>query len=400
MNFLGIPLAEAQRRGERKNIKISSKISAISAISASLREVFGKISILAILMIAGSLSLSAQTLSGSLDTKLTVGTGAGTSPQFVYGAEEYANLRLRIPAGEYAVVYGAFNLIAAVGSSATHIDSTSGIGLISGYSMEENYLAVMELERLYVQISGDTFGLSAGLLRIPFGYGLVWGPMDFLNPHNPIEPEARLRGVLGGFASYFPEQLPDMKFLVFAAAPQNPFSEKGNGARFGLSWDNHWQKASAQLLYCFESPSSSAVAEYAFGLHRVGLSFKADLEIGLVAELLYTINPDSLAGTDGLAASAGVDYSFFDGKLYVLAEYLYLGNAESHGLYAAGTWKLSDFSSITLGCSALLQVFSCTAIASWQYEFIQGMVLSVRVIAPFDKDSFNASVTTGLKVKF
>ena len=391
------------------------------------------------ILITGNFTLSAQTLSGNLDTKLTM--GAGSSQDFFYGAEAYANIRLKIPVGEYAAVYSAFNLIAAAGTSAMPVQAASGTSLSGASSTEENFAAITELERLYIQLSGERMGLSAGLLRIPFGFGLVWRPVDFLNPQNPVESDARHRGVLGITASYFPQKIPDIKFLVFAAVPRDPQSISGEGARFGLSCDNHWLKASAQLLYCFESPASYTVYDqfnppvvllsdnYPLGLHRAGLSVKADLELGITAELLYTLNPDSPAGINGLAASAGMDYSFLEGKLYLLAEYLYSGSESvdaisaampsghtgSHYLYAAGTWKWSDFSSFTLGCAANLEDISCTSIALWQYEFLHGMILSIKLHIPLDRDSFNsgdpgefgpknsgnsACFTAGLKLKF
>ncbi|MCL1815965.1 MAG: hypothetical protein FWG27_09140 [Treponema sp.] len=365
--------------------------------------------VIALFLFAGSFSLSAQTLSGNLDTKITL--GAGDSTDFFYGAEEYANLRLKIPAGEYASIYSAFNFIAAAGTSGT-VMAVSNI-VTGAFAAGENYTAVMELERLYVQLSSDTLGLSAGLFRIPFGYSPVWRPMDFLNPGNPLEPDARLRGVLGIAASAFPEKLADTKFLVFATAPQNPFTVSGRGTRAGLSWESHWQRASAQFLYCFESPVSHCYPisgipiltdEYPLGLHRAGLSIKAEMKPGLWAEFLYNLNPDLPAGIEGLAASAGADYSFFNGRLYVLLEYLYSGSKSadavsaalpsghtgSHYIYAAGTWKWNDFSAAALGCAANLEDISFTPFVSWEYEFIQGMIFFFRAHVPLDRDSFNA----------
>ncbi|MCL1813463.1 MAG: outer membrane lipoprotein-sorting protein [Treponema sp.] len=257
---------------------------------------------------------------------------------------------------------------------------------------------------------------------------------------------ARYDPVLAGSGTWSfsgTNRFPDMKFLVFAAAPKDPLTPGGDGARAGLSWDSHWQRASIQLLYCFESPASYSAFdpvypvdftrtlydEYPQGLHRAGFSFKADLELGFTAELLYTINPDKNTGINGLAASAGVDYSFYGGKLYLLAEYLFsgsksaeaksaampLGHTGSHYLYAGGTWKWSDFSSITLSCLANLEDISFIPLVFWQYEFIQSVVLSIRSYVPLDKDSFKAGkpgefgpgnsgsnfyITAGLKVKF
>ena len=389
--------------------------------------------------LAGGFNLSAQILSGNLDTKITLGLGAGGSPDFFYGAEEYANLRLKIPAGNYASIYGAFNLIAAAGTHAQLL-SLAASGIPGVYTTGENYAALMELERLYVQFSFDSAGLSAGLLRIPFGFSTVWGPMDFLNPRNPLEPDARYRGVLGIIASWFPEKLEDTKFSIFAAAPKDPISECGEGSRGGVSWNSHWQRMSAELLYCFESPASYELYDpltsllvlkdqYPLGLHRLGLSLKAEIEIGLTAEFLYTINPDAPSGIEGLSASLGADYSFFNGRLYVQAEYLFSGTQSvsarsagfpsghtgSHYLYTAGIWKWSDFSLLTLGCAANLEDISFTPLVSWQYEFIQGMVFSVNAYVPLDKSSFNAGargelgpensssygyLTMALKIKF
>ena len=295
----------------------------------------------------------------------------------------------------------------------------------------ENYAALMELERLYVQISADTFGISAGLLRIPFGYGIAWGPMDFLNPRNPLEPDARLRGVLGITGSWYPAFAEGVKFLAFAAAPQDPFAAGGGGARFGLAWDRHGDRASVQVLYVFESPASyTAADEYPQGLHRAGFSFKAELELGLEGEFLYTLNPAAPADLpEGLAASFGADYTFFDGKLYVLAEYLYSGSESTgaqsaasptgrsgnHYLYGAGTWKWSDFASFTLGCAANLEDLSATPLAAWEYQFAQGLTVSLKAYVPLDRESFGgegpgeygprasgsyAYGTAGLRVKF
>jgi hypothetical protein len=253
-------------------------------------------------------------------------------------------------------------------------------------------------------------------MRIPFGYGIAWGPMDFLNPRNPLEPDARLRGVVGITGRWYPAFADDMKFLAFAAAPRDPLAADGGGARFGLAWESHWDRASVQALYVFESPAVYTVpvvataggaaglrAEYPRGIHRAGLSFKIELELGFQGEILYTVDPVSPPDfPDGLAASFGADYTLFDGKLYLLAEYLYsgaestgaygaaspTGRAGAHYLYGAGTWKWSDFASITAGCAANLEDLSATALAAWEYQFAQGLTVSLKVYVPLDSESF------------
>jgi hypothetical protein len=266
-------------------------------------------------------------------------------------------------------------------------------------------------------------------MRIPFGYGIAWGPMDFLNPRNPLESDARLRGVVGITGRWYPAFADDMKVLAFAAAPRDPFASGGGGARFGLAWESHWDRASVQALYVFESP-----AAYPWGLHRAGLSFKVELELGFQGELLYTVDPVSLPDFPAevpkkLAASFGADYTLFDGKLYLLAEYLYsgaestgaygaaspTGHRNAHYLYGAGTWKWSDFASITAGCAANLEDLSATALAAWEYQFAQGLTFSLKAYVPLDSESFGGKDpgelgprqsgsyvygTAGLRVKF
>jgi hypothetical protein len=373
-------------------------------------------------------------LSGTAET--TIVAGAGNSSNFFYSAEEYANLRLKVPAGEFAAVYGAFNLIATSGSAvAGSTAAAAAAGLPAGtYAAGENFAAALELERLYLQLSGESMGLGMGLLRIPLGYSLAWGPMDFLNPRNPLKAGARLRAVLGILGSWYP--LGDMKFFGFAAAPQNPADSGGGGSRFGLGWENHWSMASLQLLGSFESPASYAVmspvpaaANYPSGLYRFGFSFKADFAVGFVAEALYTLNPDAPGFPPGLSAAAGFDYSFFDGKLYALAEYLYSGKESvsaagaanpqgrrnSHYLYGALTWFWSDYTAVTLGTGACLDSPSAIPSLRWEHEALQGITLSLEARIPLDGESFgngNAgefgpaasgsrfSFTGGLRVKF
>jgi hypothetical protein len=366
------------------------------------------LALLVVLAAGGMVFAEGPVLSGNIETTAFAAAGAGMFPDFFYGAEEYANLRLKVPAGEFATVYGAFNLIAAAGSPALAALGSAAPGSgFSSFVAGENYAAALELERLYLQLSGDTLGLNTGLLRIPLGYSLAWGPMDFLNPRNPLITNARLRAVLGILGSWYP--LGDMKVSGFAAAPKDPFAADGGGSRFGLGWENHWSGASLQLLTSYESPSTYTASlpipvstDYPFGLYRFGFSLKAELEIGFVAEALYTLNPDSPEFPSGLAATAGFDYSFFDGKLYILAEYLYSGTKSvsaagpanpqgrqnNHYLYGTLAWLWNDYTSITLGTGICLDDPSASPSITWEHEVFQGTTLSFEARVPLDGENF------------
>jgi hypothetical protein len=323
--------------------------------------------------------------SGVLDSSLSFGVPAGDG-NFSYGFEEYANLRLQERLGDRAVFYAAFNCAAASGSLAA--PASPGAGFQAG----ENYASVLELERLYMKLRGGSFDAEAGLLRLAFGYGQVWGPSDFLNPRNPLIPDARPRAILGGDLAWYPLDM--SKLQVFAAAPRDSANVSGEASRFGLMAEYHGSRASLQALYAYESPEDTASP---LGLHRGGVSFKLDLALGLVADALYTLNPENGGSLEDLAASAGFDYSFGGGDWYILAEYLYRGkeavnpwNLENrHYLYGALRYQYSDYTAWTLDATAALEDLSLIPRLQLETEFFQGMsfIFSCRTpLAPFQKD--------------
>ncbi|MCL2806146.1 MAG: hypothetical protein FWD26_09420 [Treponema sp.] len=336
--------------------------------------------------------VSAQmTVSGILDTSVAVQAGAGDSPAFSSGFEEYANLRFQARLRERGIIYGAINFIAASGSYAAAIQPMAFLG--------ENFIAAIELERLYFRLNGEHTDFDAGLFRLPFGYGQVWGSSDFLNPKNPLKPDARPRAVLGAAFSWYP--IDDLKILGFYAAPRDPFSHEGS--LFGISLDRHWEKVSIQTLYSYELPKTGS----AYGIHRAGLSVKADLIAGFVMDTLYTYNHAAGTKLDGLSFSFGADYSFFDGNLIVLVEYLYNGKSSStalgyggsffnnHYLYTGFTWRINDFANINIGLICGFNDVSFTPVISFNNDLFQGATLTITAQVPLDRDLFHGDGRRG-----
>ncbi|MDR1868207.1 MAG: hypothetical protein LBQ77_08115 [Treponema sp.] len=340
-------------------------------------------------------SLSAQDfrISGRSDTTVMLNSGTGDAPEFSYGIEEYVNLRIQTTLGEYATFYGAFNLIASSGIPSQNASAlgqlNSGVtGMnTSSFIFGDNYTSAVELERLYIRINSDFADLDLGLMRLAFGFATVFGPMDFFNYRNPLFPDARPRGILGYSAAFYPRGL---KVTTFGTAPVNPLLNAG--FRFGLSAEQHWRWGSVQGLYSYETPK-----EYSSqGVHRFGASMKIDWKCGIVSELLYALNADS--SLNGLAATVGADYSMFDGKLYLLAEYLFNGdgsstarNAENiggflnnHYLYASGTYSITDYTTVSLAVLSSLSDGSLAPIVSASHELFQGFNLSCSARIPLD----------------
>ena len=351
--------------------------------------------------------LSAQiTVSGILDSSVSLRAGAGDAPAFSYGVEEYANLRIQSKIRDMATVYGAVNFIAAAGNYAADAALLAGFASANGisptaYVAGDNYIAGFELERLYFRLNGEAVNFDGGLLRLPFGYGQVWGSSDFLNPKNPLKPDTRPRAVLGAGLSWYP--VDSLKLLGFGAAPRNPFSREGKGGLFGLSMDQHWDKASIQALYSYETPQTGS----AEGIHRIGLSVKADVEVGLVMDALYTYNHEAETKLDGLSLSLGADYSFFDGDLIVLAEYLYNGETSStalnyggsfsnnHYLYTGVTWRFNDFTNMSVALISGFDDVSFTPVISLNHDLFQGAALTITAQIPLDRDLFSGDGRRG-----
>jgi hypothetical protein len=343
-----------------------------------------------------------MTVSGILDSKVNLSAGSEDAEKFSYGIEEYANLRIQTKLRENAVFYGAFNITAVAGSSAQSALSLSqlgaGAGLLSTpFIGGENYAAAIELERLYFRMNSDYADFDVGLMRLGFGYGLVFGPSDFLNPRNPLFPDARPRGILGAAAAFYPG---DTKVMPFTAAPKDPLNSNGEGFLFGLIGEHHWDRLSLQGVYAFETPQDTS----AYGVHRAGLSVKVDWEVGIFADLLYAYNHEARTDIDGLSASAGLDYSFYDGKFYVLAEYLFSGTdsatsrqeiltgfSHRNYLYASIRYSFTDYTNASLACLAGFDDVSFTPIVTVEHELFQGLILSLSGRIPLDRDLFSGN---------
>ncbi|MDR1324487.1 MAG: hypothetical protein LBK00_00440 [Treponema sp.] len=361
----------------------------------------------ALLWCLAPLAAQDMQISGLFDSAVSLAAGAGEAEAFSYGIEEYANLRIRTGIGDYARFYSAFNLIAAAGSSLNTATAKSALNAAtapelssSPYIAGDNYAAAMELERLYVQVNSDALDLVAGLMPLRFGYGQVFGPSDFLNPRNVLFPDARPRGIIGASAAFYPATA---KLLAFAAAPKSltetfAINSAGKGFRFGLSADNDWNWGSIQALYVFETPQSAAPD----GRHQIGVSLKADVELGLVMDALYTYERTANNNAiNGLSASVGFDYSLLSGDLYVLAEYLYNGASsitaysatnptglftKRHYAYAMCQYMFSDYTKASLSCMAGLEDASFLPAVSLYHELFQGMSLTFSTQFPLAID--------------
>jgi hypothetical protein len=128
--------------------------------------------------------------------------------------------------------------------------------------------------------------------------------------------------------------------------------------------------------------------------------------VGLFADALYVYAPETVSiggnplptGNNGLAASAGVDYTiaFAATNLYLLTEYLYSdeesvtaltqantsGFTHRHYLYSLARYSLSDYTGAGLSCLAGLEDATFFPEVSLTHEFFQGGALSLSLRVP------------------
>jgi hypothetical protein len=341
-------------------------------------------------------------ISGTLESRVTM--NAGKDGGFPVGLEEAANIRLKAGIGEAIDFYGAVNLIAATGTYLAAASAASAASASIPFYVGENFGAMLELERLYFAYKGQAVDLQLGLLRIPFGYDQVFGPADFLNPRNPLTPDARLRAVLGGTLDWYIDD--EARLFAFGAGPQNPLST-GDGWRVGIGGERHWDWISLQGLYSYQTPVSGSPGYTPYGLHRTGLSVKADVEVGLNLELLYTYDYDVKTRLEGLSAAFGIDYSF--SGFVLMLEYLYNGGASStavsalnpagrqqeHYLYGLAQYLLDDFTTFGAGFLLALEDASASAFVTADWEPLQGLSLSLLALFPLDSEGFTGTGTPG-----
>jgi hypothetical protein len=310
-----------------------------------------------------------MSVSGVLESYASMNSGTGEAPSTSYGLQEYANIRMQAKIGDRAMFFSAVNLIVASGDYTLVMPANT-----------------IELERLYFKLKGETVNFDGGFMRLPFGYSQVWGSSDFLNPRNPLLPYARPKAVLGGALAWYPTD--SFKFLEFAVAPRDSFAR--NGGIAGYAVEQHWNRASLQMLYSFEFPDTVLKQ----GFHRTGMSIKADLELGFVVDMLYTYSKNMKSKKDGLSLSAGFDYSLFSGDLIVLAEYLYNGAISTTSiagggsflnenyLYTGLTWCFNDYTNASAALISGIDDKSFLPVLSFSYDIFQGANLSLRAQIP------------------
>lgn len=309
--------------------------------------------------------------SGLLDIK--TGGGMTNSGEALSGFDVYAALRLQERVKDTVTFYTAFNVQSASGMFAPPAGGE---------------VALFETERLYLRWAEDTWGIDAGLMPLHFGYGQAFAPSDFLIKKNPAVLDARPRGIIGAAFTQYPHD--NVKLTEFAVFPPGVLPGGWEDHHFGAAFESHFAAASFEALYAFQTVSDSGQ----YGVYYFGGSLKLEAGIGLLADTLYRYDPAGTFDHEGLALSAGADYTF--GKLYMLAEYLYNGinsasNRTAGGMFAARNllaatfrYTISDLTGITAQGLWSIDGRSFLPSLVFSHDLMQGFTLTVSAQVPLD----------------
>lgn len=284
---------------------------------------------------------------------------------FSWGLNNYLNLRMKANINEYLTFGMSININMFAGNytdnyrtyfarmSSSVVDPmTQMLESDNLFSMpfyyKNTYIGSFDLERLYFKVGNDYFDIESGLVRLAKGYSLFFSPMDFFNPKDPLNPNARPEGKLALIATFYPMDM--WKIEAFAVAPDNPVKSNGWDFKFGASTEFNIDKLNFQFLYTLFMPEMAyqkdqeeegfpAFTNNDFS-HIIGFSMKADIEVGLFIDTVYRFDQMVFRENSyydkefyiyrGLEFAIGVDYTIdvpnTDSNIYLLLEYMFYGS--------------------------------------------------------------------------
>lgn len=216
----------------------------------------------------------------------------------------------------------------------------AGLVLVPAYAGGGAPATLLEarVRALYLKLDWEALSLIAGRQVVNYQRGALWSPTD---PFTELDLSGISPVRRGSDALRLVLPPGDTEAFDLVAAP---------AADFGMG------RYAARMAGLVAGVDAAALAFRdggrggAAGSWNLGADFKADLVLGFDGELLWS-QPDR--GSPWLRAAGGADYSL--GDFIAAAEYYYNGGGAAadanapgaHNVYAALSWKASDFLSVT-----------------------------------------------------
>jgi hypothetical protein len=289
---------------------------------------------------------TSYTLGGTIEARpFARYSGGPAAGDFSYG--QATSLGLELAAGgrraraaaslEAAVLSGAAASDAWALASAAQLSGMDSAGLLlaPAYSAGPAPPTLLEarIRSLYLKLDWDSLSLTAGRQVVNYRRGSLWSPTD---PFTELDLSGISPVRRGSDALRLVLPLGATGAFDLVAAP-------GLGSSGG-----RYAARLAGLVGGFDA-AALAWRDNGASTWNLGGDFKTDLVIGLDGQALWS-RPDSREGW--LRAALGADWSI--GDFVAQVEYYYNGGGPaadpgasgSHNLYAALSWKASDFLSL------------------------------------------------------
>ncbi len=166
------------------------------------------------------------------------------------------------------------------------------------------------VERLYLRMFFSDFDLTVGKQQINWGTGRAWSPSDLFNPPVALDPDRRRNGVNA----------------VLVTIPHGPLAytsliaaenELSDSASLGMRYHGYTSGTDWSVLYVSRDEKPVLGGDIATDL----------MGLGIHSEMTW--EPDYTRDQERLLWLVGADYSWRDGKVVWMGEYLYDSTAAS-----------------------------------------------------------------------
>ncbi|MCL6591071.1 MAG: hypothetical protein K6U80_14090 [Firmicutes bacterium] len=310
------------------------------------------------------------------------------------GSKDTLRLNCKDLIGDSAKIEGSFDLTLLAGGYLTASPDNASIEIL------------FETRKLYLSLFWDQCTLTVGRQIINYGVGYLFSPIDCFSTVDPRD---------AGFSRIGSDIIRVQAPLGNLAGLEGVATISGdNGTSALKAYANLWG-FDFSLTGIYKQPDEELL---------LGLTFKGDLGVGVHGELVGHSNP--LAGDGYFEGMAGMDYSFLDGRLFLLMEYYYNGNPINPGrltledllaikraflgkeyLFGRASWTINELCAMSVNRISNLEDGSSIEMLQFRYNawprtnlyfngrFFQGDINGIHLgVHP------TAEYTIGVEVKF
>jgi hypothetical protein len=268
------------------------------------------LAVLILVTITGSAAEAAFDFSGSYRNDMTMWQYAppGAATAWRWGDQNILRLNFK-EISPNLKVEGSFDLSLLAGENAEAYSKTLPSGQDNSFIwLDTRWVPLADTRKLYLSLFFDRWTLTVGRQIINYGVGYVFSPIDCFSTVNLQDIGLSRKG-----SDIMRVQVPlgDLAGIEGVTTININGTDSANAVKiFG-----NLRGYDVSLTAIYKKPQEEMI---------VGATFKGDLGLGIHGELVEHWNRQN--NSQYFEGMAGVDYSFNDSKVLLLAEYYYNGN--------------------------------------------------------------------------